>query len=93
MPPENRFQVFRRSEQGLPSISHQVQVFEELTSDAHPARIEGHPEATIGQFEDGPVGFRGVQDRNVPAGLRALGLSLQAGQAESRDGQWQNEQA
>ncbi len=40
-------------------------VFKELVSDAHPARIQSCPESTIGQSENGYVGFEGMQDQDV----------------------------
>lgn len=46
-------------------IVREIKVFEELVSDATPPGVQDRVDSTVGQFEDGHVGFQAMQDQNI----------------------------
>jgi hypothetical protein len=68
----------------MAGITHKIKVFEELISGAHPRRLQDPPDPTVGQFEDGRVGFQAVQHKNIFSGQIRGGRCTGVGQG--RDG-------
>jgi hypothetical protein len=66
------------------AVARQVEIFKKLVSDRHPARIQDCPKPTINQFENGHVGFEGMQDKDLLCLQAALGLSLGEGRDWAR---------